>query len=146
MNGVHSPIQHYNLFKSVIIVFAIQAAIVLFMPLPIGALEIIRLPVLVLNLIIAITLGWRLYKRMYHMTFTYDKKGFTLKKGRNEEHGYKWGEFSKVSLIRTEYGDFSVRLYRNKEDDFFDLPVSKLKLNPFDFRFEAMQLVSASKK
>jgi len=82
---------------------------------------------------------------MYHMTFTYDSKGFILRKGKNEKSSYKWNEFSQVSLIRTEYGEFSIRLYRNK-DDFFDLPVSKLKLDPFDFRFEVMQLVSAGKK
>jgi len=140
VNRVHSPIQYYSLFKSFIIIFLIQAIIVLFTPVLIDPL---RFLILALNLIISAVLGWRLYKRVYHMSLTYDNKGFTLKKGRSEETSHNWNEFSKVSLVRTEYGDFSVRLYQNAE--FFDLPASKLKLNPFDFRLEVMRLVSASR-
>lgn len=77
------------------------------------------------------------------MVFTYDDEGFTLKKGKGEEVKRKWKDFSKVSLFRTEYGELAVRLYINEE--FLDLPMSKLKLNPFDFRLEAMRFVSSSK-
>lgn len=73
------------------------------------------------------------------MILTYDNMNFTLKKGKKEEVNYKWKEFSRLSLFRSEEGDFSVRLY--KDSDFFDLPASKLKLNPFKFRSEVMQLV-----
>lgn len=77
------------------------------------------------------------------MIFTYDKGGFTLKKGEGKAIEHKWNDFTKVSLFRSEYGELSVRLYRDSE--FFDLPVSKVKMNPFDFRFEVMQLVSSFK-
>jgi len=138
---VHSSIQIYNLLKSCVIIFVIQAAIVLFSPIPLG--DPWRFFVLSLNLIIAVVLGWRLYKYRYHMVFTYDDEGFTLKKGKGEEVKRKWKDFSKVSLFRTEYGELAVRLYINEE--FLDLPMSKLKLNPFDFRLEAMRFVSSSK-
>jgi len=75
------------------------------------------------------------------MVFTYDDEGFTLKKGQGEEVKCNWNDFSQVSLFRTEYGELAIRLYANEE--FFDLPASKLKLNPFDFRLEVMRLVSA---
>lgn len=140
MSQVRSPVQYYNLFKSFMLVFAIQAIIVLFIPISLALT--LRLLILGLNLVISAVLGWRLYKHMYHMAFTYDSKGFTLKKGKSVESSRRWREFSKVSLVRTEYGDFSVRLYQNAE--FFDLPASKLKLNPFDFRFEVMRFVSGS--
>jgi len=145
VSRVHSPIQYYNLFKSFMIVFVVQAVVFFLAPfIPFLFDTMLRFLLLSINLIVSAVLGWPLYKRIYHMTFTYDNRGFTLKKGKKEENSYKWNAFSKVSLIRTEYGDFSVRLYRN-EEDFFDIPASKLKLNPSDFRFEAMQLVSARK-
>ncbi len=140
MSRVASPVQYYNLFKSFMRFFIIQAIIVLFTPIIIDL--ILRFLILGLNLVISAVLGWRLYKRMYHMTLAYDDRGFTLKKGKSEETSRRWKEFSQVSLIRTEYGDFSIRLHQNSE--FFDLPASKLKLNPFDFRLEIMRLVSGS--
>src|SRR3972149_8916003 len=114
------------------IIFLLQAVVVLFTPIILE--PTLRFLILVLNVLISVFLGWRLYKRMYHMVFTCDKNGFTLKKGNGKETSYRWKEFSKVSLVRTEQGDFSIRLYKNS--DFFDLPTSKLKLNPFDFRLE----------
>ncbi|MDH5770469.1 MAG: hypothetical protein OEZ25_04185 [Candidatus Bathyarchaeota archaeon] len=137
---VHSPIQLYNLSKSFIIIFAIQAVIVLLAPREIIA-DPWRFLILALNIIVAMALGWRLYKHRYHMVFTYNDEGFILKKGEGEEAKYRWNDFSRVSLFRTEYGELAVRLYLNEE--FFDLPASKLKLNPFDFRREAMKFVSA---
>lgn len=138
---VHSSIQLYSLLKSCVIIFVIEAIIILLSPIPL--VDPWRFFVLGLNLAIAAVLGWRLYKYRYHMVFAYDDEGFTLKKGKGEEVKHKWKDFSQVSLFRTDYGELAVRLYINKE--FFDLPMSKLKLNPFNFRLEAMRLVSSSK-
>jgi hypothetical protein len=124
------------------IIFILQALAYIFL-FPVITDPIPRFLILSLNVLISVFLGWRLYKRMYHMVFTYDNKGFTLQKGNKEEANRRWKEFSKVSLVRTEQGDLSVRLYKNAE--FFDLPTSKLKLNPFDFRLEVMRLVSANR-
>ena len=140
MSQTFAPLQLYNLFKSCMIIFLLQAVVVLFTPIILE--PTLRFLILVLNVLISVFLGWRLYKRMYHMVFTCDKNGFTLKKGNGKEASYRWKEFSKVSLVRTEQGDFSIRLYKNS--DFFDLPTSKLKLNPFDFRLEVMRSVSGS--
>ena len=143
MNQTLAPIQWYGLLKSCVIIFMIQAIIVFLAPLMIDVPVEFRLMILVVNLLVSIILGLPLYKRIYHMVFTYDDKTFTLKKGRKEEISHKWKEFSRVSLIRTDEGSLSLRLYHNAE--FFDLPASKLKLNPFDFRFEVMKLVSSDK-
>jgi hypothetical protein len=141
MSETHAPLQLYNLFKSFMVIFLIQAAIVLFAPIIVE--PVLRFLILVFNVLISAFLGWRLYKRFYHMVFTYDKGGFTLKKGNREEVSFRWNKFSKVSLVRTDEGGFSVRLY--DDSDFFDLPASKLKLNPFDFRLEVMRLVSVGR-
>lgn len=143
MSQTYAPLQIYNLFKSCMIVFLLQALASIFI-VPFTTLDpTIRILILFLNVLISAPLGWRLYKRRYHVVFTYDKSGFTLKKGNGKEDSYRWNEYSRVSLVRGEEGDFSIRLYKNT--DFFDLPMSKLKLNPFDFRIEVMKLVSASK-
>ena len=119
----------------------LQAVVVLIAPF--FSEQIVRVSILIVNVIISVLLGWRLYKSLYHTVFTYDNEGFTLKKGRKDVNSYKWNEFSKVSLFRTESGELSVRLYRDSEH--FDLPASKLKLNPFAFREEVTKLVSGSK-
>lgn len=143
MSQTYAQLQIYNLFKSCMIVFLLQALASIFI-VPFTTLDpTIRILILFLNVLISAPLGWRLYKRRYHMVFTYDKSGFTLKKGNGKEDSYRWNEYSRVSLVRGEEGDFSIRLYKNT--DFFDLPMSKLKLNSFDFRTEVMKLVSASK-
>ena len=141
MSSTYAPTQVYSLFKSVMIVFVLQAVVVLFAPFV--AEMLVRFSILVVNIIISVLLGWRLYKALYHIVFTYDDEGFTLKKGRKEVDSHKWNEFSKVSLFRTESGELSIRLYQDSE--YFDLPASKLKLNPFTFRQEVTKLVSVSK-
>jgi hypothetical protein len=126
------------------IFFIIQAIIVILFFSEIWYSEIpYRLLMLSINIAVSAVFGWRLYKQRYHLILSYDDSGFTLKRGNKEEARHRWSEFSKVSLIRTEQGDFSVRL---QNSDFFDIPTSKLKLNPFDFRSEATKLVEASQK
>lgn len=144
MSPTYSAIRYYDMLKSCMIFFIIQAFIVfLFFP-PVWDYPVYyRLLTLSMNIIISVFFGWHLYKQRYHIIFSYDDEGFILKKGKKEEISHKWSEFSKVSLIRTEHGDFSLRLHNS---DFFDLPVSKLKLNPFEFRTEATRLMEANKR
>jgi len=125
-----SPIQKYYLFKSFVIMFIIQAVIVLFTPMAVTAP--IWYQILALNIIVSAVLGWYLYKQWYHIEFSYDDEGFSLKKGKSHEVERKWGEFSRVSLFKSEYGEFIVRLYAQEEP--FEVPASKLKLDPFEFR------------
>jgi len=142
VSQTYAPLQLYNLLKSCMIVFVVQALAYIFLFPTITDLSL-RLLILILNVLISGLLGWPLYRRRYHMILTYDNTSFTLKKGVKEEISHKWKEFSRLSLFRTEEGYFSVRLY--KDSEFFDLPASKLKLNPFKFRSEVTQLVFPSK-
>lgn len=141
MDHALSPVQVYYLFKSFVIMFVIQAVIVLFMPAALTAP--IRYQILATNVIVALVLGWYLYKQWYHIEFSYDDIEFQLKKGKTTPIRHTWGEFSQVSLARTEYGEYKVRLYGNGEP--FEIPVSKLKLDPFEFRFHVMDLVSRAR-
>ena len=91
-----------------------------------------RWHLLALNLAVSLTVGSYMYRHMDHLVLTYDGSGFALKKGEKRTIECKWRDFKRVSLYRTEYGEFSVRLYSN--GDFLELPISKLKLEPFQFR------------
>ena len=137
MQEKRSPIQPYYLFKSFVIMFMIQAVMVMFMPLQLTAS--IWYQILALNVGVAAVLGWLLYKQWYHVKFSYDDEGLQLRKGKNPSINRKWNEFSKVSLMRNEYGEFKVGLYAN--GDRFEIPVSRLKIEPFRFRLQVMDLV-----
>ena len=137
MQEKRSPIQPYYLFKSFVIMFMIQAVMVMFMPLQLTAS--IWYQILALNVGVAAVLGWLLYKQWYHVEFSYDDEGLQLRKGKNPSINRKWNEFSKVSLMRNEYGEFKVGLYAN--GDRFEIPVSRLKIEPFRFRLQVMDLV-----
>jgi len=137
MQEKRSPIQPYYLFKSFVIMFMIQAVMVMFMPLQLTAS--IWYQILALNVGVAAVLGWFLYKQWYHVEFLYDDEGLELKKGKGLPINRKWNGFSKVSLMRNEYGEFKVGLYAN--GDRFEIPVSRLKIEPFRFRLQVMDLV-----
>jgi hypothetical protein len=144
MSPTYAPMQVYNLFKSVMIIFMLQAFFVIVFFATVIPAQIVGFLILILNLAIALAIGWHLYKAYYHTVFAYDNESFTLKKGSREVNSFKWHEFSKVSLFRAGSGELSLRLYRDSEH--FDLPASKLKLNPFAFRIEVTNLVSRSKR
>jgi len=137
MERRHSPVQPYYLFKSFVIMFLIQAVIVMFMPMAVTAP--IWYQILSLNVVVGIVFGWYLYRQWYHIEFSYDDSGFRLKKGKAPPVEHTWNEFSQVSLARNDYGEFTVRLYGNEQQ--FDIPVSKLRLDPFQFRFEVSRHV-----
>lgn len=138
MQETRSPIQLYYLFKSFVAMFMIQAVLVLIMPT--GLVAPIWYQLFAVNLIVASVLGWFLYKQWYHIQFSYDDTGFQLKKGKNPPVSHQWNEFSSVSLIRSETNEFKVKLYDDK--DGVEIPVSKLRLDPFKFRFRVVDLVT----
>jgi hypothetical protein len=134
MERIRAPIQRYYLFKSVMTMLVIQAIIVLFLPMALTSP--IRYQLLIVNVAVGIVLGWYLYKQWYHIEFSYGEAGFQLKKGKNPPVRHKWSEFSKVSLTRNEYGGFTIRLYSDSAP--VEIPASKLKLDPFQFRREVL--------
>lgn len=138
MEEKRSPIQFYNLFKSFVLMFMIQAVIVMFTPQ--GLVAPIWYQILTVNMVVAGVLGWYLYKQWYHMEFFYDDAGFKLRKGKNPPVTHQWSEFSKVSVARTEYNEYRVKLYSN--GDSVEIPVSKLKLDPFKFRLRVIDFVT----
>jgi hypothetical protein len=138
MEEKRSPIQLYNLFKSFVFMFMIQAVLVLIMPS--GLVAPIWYQIFAVNLIVAGVLGWYLYKQWYHIVFSFDDAGFTLKKGKNPPVALRWSGFSRVSLVRNEYNEFKVKLYNN--GDAVEIPASKLKLEPSKFRLQVIDLVT----
>jgi hypothetical protein len=118
--------------------FMMQAVLVLIMPS--GLVAPIWYQIFAVNLIVAGVLGWYLYKHWYHIVFFCDDAGFKLNKGKNPQVAHQWGEFSRVSLARNEYNEFMVKLY--SDGDTVEIPASKLKLDPFEFRLQVIDLVA----
>jgi hypothetical protein len=96
--------------------------------------------VVAINGLLALVLGWLFYKRMRHTIFSYDQDGFEVRMGRRLASG-QWRDFSGVSLVHLGYGSFAVRLYKDQKASL-DIPASSLRLDPSEFRFEVMRLVS----
>jgi len=99
---------------------------------------------LVFNLLLATALGWRLYKSNYHTTFSYDRDGFEIERG-DSRLSARWRDYSRVSLVHLGLGEFAVRLYKDGED-FLQIPVSSLKLDPSEFRFQVMEFVKGQER
>lgn len=100
-----------------------------------------RFLLVAVNLIVSGALGWRLYKHFYHLVFTYDDDKFSLRKGTVEERSYGWGDFEKLSIATSDYGEFMIRLYA-RDGGKLDIPVEKLKLDPFKLRSEINRLLA----
>ncbi|MFQ5886947.1 MAG: hypothetical protein ACE5II_06910 [Anaerolineae bacterium] len=99
---------------------------------------------LVVNLLLSAGLGWRFYKNTYHTTFSYDQDGFEIERGDSRLSAH-WQDYSRVSLLHLGLGEFAVRLYKD-EDEFLQIPVSSLKLNPSEFRFQVMEFVKGQER
>jgi hypothetical protein len=100
-------------------------------------------PIFIINLLLSATFGWWWYKRRYHTTLSYDEQGFVLTIGRRTLKE-EWKEFYQASLLHLGGGQFAVRLYKD-EDEVVEIPVSALRLNPQEFRFQAMALTKGEK-
>ncbi len=96
-------------------------------------------PVLIINLLLAGGLGWWYYRRRFHLVFSYNNESFILQVGK-KVLAHRWAEFTRVSLYHPGRGDLFVRLYQ-ASGEFFEIPASQIKLNPSEFRFEAMDYI-----
>jgi len=133
-----SPIRFFEIFKLFVIFLAVQMGSTLVMP--VWFYDIIRPYFLFVAAATSILLGYIVYMRTQHLELSYDDSGFSLKRGKTMET-HRWKEFHKVLLVRTD-GDFLVRL---QDGESFDLPVSKLKLDPFSFRIKTLGFVQGSR-
>lgn len=141
MQKEYSRLQISSVLRSFFIVLLVLTALyVTVVYVAFGSFIVSQL-ILVINLILSAIGGWYLYKSRYHTEFYFDDKGFTLQIGNKERATQRWSDFASVSLVRVEYGGFTVRLYYAQGGDFIDLPVARLKLDPSEFRFEAMKFV-----
>lgn len=145
-----SPIQYGKLIQSCCIVFVALALPFFLIPLPIPFLEVIFHQRIYLMLIVAlmiavsIPLGWQIYKRFYHCILSYDADSFAFQKGKKDILKGQWRDFTAVSLVRSDY-DLSIRLYKD-ENEYVDLPVHKVKLNPQNFRSKIMELIKTEEE
>jgi hypothetical protein len=136
-----APLQPMNLAKSFVIFFIITslawigANYIAFRDFYIGW------PVIIGNVLISGVLGWWWYRRQHHAIFSWDQQGFELQWGRGGKSSKEWRDFSRVSLVHEGYGKFLVRLYED-DREYLDIPVSDLKLDASDFRFQVMGLVA----
>jgi hypothetical protein len=106
--------------------------------------DILIIPfVLLLNLVLAVGLGYLYYRWRYHSVLAYDGQGFQLQRGRKLTTG-QWSDFYQVSLAHLGYGNLAVRLYQVEGDDTLDIPASDLKLDASALRFELMGLVKGT--
>lgn len=106
--------------------------------------DILIIPaVLLLNLLLAVGLGYLYYRWRYHSVLAYDGQGFQLQHGRTLTTG-KWADFYQVSLLHLGYGTLAVRLYKAEGDDTLDIPTADLKMDASALRFELMGLVKGT--
>ena len=102
-------------------------------------------PLFAVNLAISAALAYLLYRYRYHTVLTYDTEGFELQRGRLCIVG-QWREFSCVSLFHLGSGRFAVRLYRGAREQPVELPASALRLDPWGFRFEVLELLDRPRR
>lgn len=141
MRKEYSRLQISSVLRSFFIVLLVLTALyVTVVYVAFGSFIVSQL-ILVLNLGLSAIGGWYLYQSRYRIEFYFDEKGFTLQIGNKERTIQRWSDFANVSLVRVEYGGFTVRLYYAQGGDFIDLPIAGLKLDPSEFRFEAMKFV-----
>jgi len=132
-----SPIRFFEIFKLTVVFLAVQMGATLVMP--VWFYDIIRPYFLFFAVTTSVLLAYFVYIRTRHLELSYDGTGFTLKRGKTVETR-RWKEFHKVLLVRTN-GDFLIRL---QDEEHVDLPVSKLKLDPFSFRMKTLGFVEGS--
>ncbi len=113
-----------NYLKSFTSTFALGVGLLIF--LAISGLSIALSPATILiMLVLAVILGYYIYKSRYHMSVTIDSKGFKLQEGRKIKER-KWSNFSNVSVYISPRAEVFLRL--KSKDEIFDLPVSRTGL------------------
>ncbi|HAL61773.1 MAG TPA: hypothetical protein DCP08_05125 [Chloroflexi bacterium] len=134
-----APLQIGDLFKSIFLMLLLITILWAVTSLLLFRDILVSRPLLVMNLVLSLFLGWFFYRYYRHTIFIYDEEGFELRQGRRVVQG-RWKEYSSLSLFHLGRGDFVVRLYRD-EEEFLDLPASALRLDPSRLRFEVMKFM-----
>ncbi len=135
------PLQKMNLVRSVGMMFLAFFGIWALVSILVFRDILLSVPVLVLTLAFAAVFGWRLYRRKYHASLSYDAQGLDLQVG-TQRWQAAWADFQRASLFHEGFGQFAVRLYRDGSE-FLEVPASALKIDPSEFRFEAMDRIGS---
>jgi len=94
----------------------------------------LRLLTLAVPVPLGIILGVLLYYRTGHETVQYDDSGFSLRRGRSMVESHAWTEFVEVSLCADQKGGVNVRLYREPDGEYVEIPASKTGVDAFTLR------------
>ncbi len=113
-----------NYLKSFTATFALGIGLLVFLGLS-GLAIAIQPATILIMLVLAVVLGYVIYKQRYHMSVTIDSKGFKLQEGKKITEK-KWGSYSKVSIYISPRLEVFLRL--KSKDETFDLPVSRTGL------------------
>lgn len=138
---VISRVQYTKLSHAFSLVLSTILVILLFVPIPMIHLRALLyergrlLLVLIAAGILSFPAGWWIYKRVWHCTFSYDEKSFEFRIGKSKVIRGRWKDYNKVSVARSSWYEFSIRLYKN-DKEYVELPIGRVKLDPFEFRDE----------
>jgi hypothetical protein len=113
-----------NYLKSFTATFALGIFLLVFLALS-GVREAVRPVTIIIMLVLAIILGYVIYKSRYHMTVTIDSKGFKLREGKKITER-KWNSYSNVWVYISPKLETFLRL--KSKDETFDLPLSRTGL------------------
>jgi hypothetical protein len=105
-----------------------------------------RLLVLSLAFPIGSLLGRLAYLKWSHIEITYDDEIFRVLKGGNKISEGSWKNYRVVSIVLDQLGRPSIRLYQTSDSNFVDIPISKAKMPPQEFRDRVKILMSNAKR
>jgi hypothetical protein len=101
----------------------------------------LRLLALTVPVPFGVILGVLLYYRTGHETVQYDESGFSLRRGRSILESHTWTEFVEVSLCADQKGGVNVRLYREPDGEYVEIPASKTGVDAFSLRNSLMERI-----
>jgi hypothetical protein len=113
-----------NYLKSFTATFVLGILLLVFLGLS-GYTVAIQPATILFMLVLAIVVGYAIYRSHYKMSVTLDSKGFKLREG-NKITEQKWNNFSGVSVFISPNLEVFLRL--KSKDDKFDLPISRTGL------------------
>jgi len=113
-----------NYMKSFTVTLTFGLLLLVFLGLSGFAVAIQPATILVM-LVLAIILGYFIYKSRYHTSATIDSKGFKLREG-NKITERKWSSYSSLSVYISPKLEIFLRL--KSKDETYDLPISRTGL------------------
>jgi hypothetical protein len=105
----------------------------------------LRLLLLAGSFPIGFVFGRLIYTRRSHIEIQFDSSTFRVIKGSKEVVTGFWKSYRMVSLVIDQFGKPNLRLYKTKEGEHVDLPISRTNAEPQRFRDYAQSLVTGQR-